>query len=631
MSTMFPCSSWAGDSAIAFVDAGWDKFSGYGLQAFNLAKTQIEGLDGFSVPFHTWNAAFEDDGTLSGFLRPVKPELVEITPPTDFTIPDAPTLNFSAIGVEPAPAEPSELVNLPTLNLPGTPGELSAERPGAAPAMLVPDMPSAPVIIEPDAPELLAVLLPAVPDINISRFEEVPPEFTAAAPSETLDFTEVLYTSPLLDRVREQLTAMMDGQYYLPRAVADALWEQSISTEERGALRQSQEARDQFAAKGWDEPNGLLDKRLAIVRQDIANRRSEAGREVYIRSEQIALENLRFSVQQSIGLESTLLQGHLAVEARRFELVVKGRDVALAVFNARVTQYNAAVQAFNVRVDAYKAYLEGQRTEVDIYRAQVEAAKTVGDLNESRVRMFAEQVRASLAKADLYRAQIEGFRAVLDAERAKIDGFRAEVDAYNGLVDAYKTEWDAYRSRIDGEIAKGNMYDTLAKVYATRVGAWKTKGDMAVAKNDAELKQAEAFLRQHEGTIRAILGKLEGSRALIAAQSATNDARARIYTAEATVEAAAVEADTRAFNAILERSRAKVEMALRDAGLQIEQSTKIASLMLEAMKSSASVSGQLAAASFSAVNFGASVSSSNGYSKGCSQSINYSGELIGLP
>lgn len=628
---MFPCSSIVGDTAVAFVGTGWDVFSNYAAQSYALASAQVDGLNNFSVPYHTWDASFTEDGELSGFIRPIKPTLLPITIPDDVVIPDAPTINIPGVILEAAPIEPAELANIPTFLIPAAPGELIAERPGSAPIMAIPATPAAPIITDPDAPILVEVILPEVPVFNIERFDEPAPEFTAVAPDEALNFTEILYASPLLDRVREQVTAMMDGTYYLPRAVADALWEQAVSREETGALRLKQEISDQFSTKGWEEPNGIMAARLAEAQQATANRRSELNRDIYTKSEQIALENLRFSVQQAMGLETTLLQAHLSVEARRFELIVKGKDIAIAVFNARVTQYNAAIQAYNARIDAYKAFLDGLRAEVDIYRAQVDAAKVIGDLNETNVRMYAEAVRASLARADLYRAQIEGFRAVVEGEKAKIDGYRSEVDAYNSFVSAYKTEWDAYGSRLQAEVEKGKMYETLGQVYATRVGAWQTKGNVAIAQNDAYLKQAEAFLRSHESNVRGILAKLEGSRTVIQAQTASNDSAARIYTAEATVEAAAVEADTRAFNAIMEQSRTKIEMTLRDAGLQIDQSTKIASLLLESMKTGASVSGQLAAASFSAVNFGASVSSSHGYSKGCSQSVSYSGEIADLP
>src|SRR5690606_5021657 len=110
--------------------------------------------------------------------------------------------------------------------------------------------------------------------------------------------------------------------------------------------------------------------------------------DIYIQDETQAVENLKFVVQQSMQLEFTMLQAHLTVEQRKFEFAVKIKDVALAVFNARVTQYNAAVQAYNGRIEAYRAFLDGLRAQVEIYRNQVEAARVRGDINEQRVRMY---------------------------------------------------------------------------------------------------------------------------------------------------------------------------------------------------------------------------------------------------
>lgn len=622
------CNEVYADPALAYVDLGWTTFQKYAFDSYQMAVAQVDGLNGFEIPFHTWDASFSATGELSGFNRPTRPDLIPIAVQDLSTaVPDAPTVTLGPLTIEAAPVEPTALASPPEFMIPAAPGELSAARPGAAPVMTLPTLPDAPVLVDPDAPLLVEVTLPDVPDVTITTFDEIAPIFDAPVPSEHLEFNEQAYVSSLLDQTKAQVAAMMSGEYYLPEAVARALWDRAVSRDDASALKLEQGAREQFSTRGFDQPNGILAGQLFEVRQANRGKRSELNREVYIQEETVAVENLKFAVQQGIQLETTMLQAHLTIEGRRFDLAVKIKDVAVAVFNARVTQYNAVVSAYNARIEAYKAYLDGLRAEVDIYRAQVDAAKVKGEINEQRVRAYAEQIRAQLARAEMYRAQIEGFKATVDAERAKIEGFSAEVDAYRGVVDAYGTEWNAYKTRLEGEAEKGKMYETLARVYGSRVEVFQTKAQVRIAEHQANQQANDALLRQHEAQIKSVLARLETVRAVIAGQTAQNEASARMYEADARIESTAVDADSRAFDAQTKRSETAVTLALRDAEMQLSQLSTRTGLLLRAMESGSQASSQLASSAFSAMNFSAGVSSSQSRNKACSTSFNYSGEI----
>lgn len=621
------CNSLYTDPALTYVDLGMATFIPIATQAFALAQEQVSAVTNFEVPFHTWNAEFDAVGDLVPIIRPTRPALSNITPPPEYSIPDTPNLAIAPVVLDVAPAEPAELSNIPVFSPPPTPSELDAERPGDAPEMNLPTMPDAPVYVEPEAPVLIDIVLPEAPDIEIVPFAEEAPEFDAAIPNDVINFTESLYASDLLNRLREQITAGIDGTFYLPAAVANALWDTAVQREDQSSLKLMQEGRDLHAANGFDEPNGVLNKRLMEIEYQNRGKRAELNRQTYVREEEVALENLRFFVQQGMALETTLLQAHLTIEQRKFDLASKTKDVQIAIFNAHVAQYNAAVNVFNARVDAYRAFIDGQRAEIDIYRAQIEGAKAVGEINVQRTQVYTEQVRSQLARAEIYRAQIEGGRALIEAERAKIEGFREEVNAYVAQVQAHGAEWEAYRTQVMAQAEQGRMYSVLADVYSTRVDVWKTKSQTKFATQEADLKVAEAFLRQHDNQVKTIAVRLDAHRALMAAQTAQNEAVARMYQADTTVEATVSEANARAFQAETERSRVHSEILLRDASMQIQQLNSRTGLLLEALKTGASASSQLAASSLSAFSIGANVSSSQQRSKACQTSFSYSGEI----
>lgn len=621
------CNSTYTDPAPLYFDLAYATIMPLATSSVALAQSQIEAITNFEVPIQQWEASFDATGDLAPYVRPPKPELLDITIPAAPVVPEAPTLNLPPLSVGPAPQEPAELSNIPVFNRPPTPEPLDAERPGPAPTVQTPEMPVAPVLVDPDDVELELIELPTVPGITIERFEELAPEFDAAVPSEAVSFTEEAYESAFLDKLKGTLSTMLDGGFYLPEAVTTALWAGAVQREDASSLKLMQEQRELHSNRGFDEPDGVLASRLLEV--DLANRarRGDLNREVYTRSETIAIENLGRAIASGLTLESSLLQAHLTIQERQFQMAFKVKDLALAVFQARVTQFNGAVQAYNARVDAYRAYLDGLRAEVDVYRAEVEAAKVRGEINEQRVRMYAERIRAQLARAEAYRAQVEGVKAFIDAERSKIEGYRAEVEAFGSLVDAKNSEWEAYRTQIMADAEQGKVFETLSRVYGTRVEAYRTGATVQIAQQDSHLKAAEADLRRHDNMLRALLAQLENARTVIAAQTAHNESAARIYTAEAAIEQAVSDSNTRSFQAETERSRVRSETIIQNVRLAVEQILGVKGLMLEALKSAGQATSQLAASAMSAMNFGASISSSQSRSKACSTSFSYVGEI----
>ena len=617
------------DPAVQLVGDAWTIFRGYAEEGYQLASDQIEAINNFTVTFHTWDGSFQADGELNGFIRPARPELPTISAiDLSGTIPDAPSVAIAPITLDPAPAEPTSLLNPPDLSLTvREPEALDAERPGSAPDMEIPDAPEVPVYDVIAAPTLTEIALPDVPELEITEFAETVPEFTAPPPSGTIGFTETEYVSVFLTSLKTKLSELLAGSG-LPAAVEAALFGRAADREDVNSLKVTQEVREEFAARGFDaEPNGLLAKRLLEVRQNNRNKRSELSREVYIKAEDVAIENMRFAVTNGIQLEGQLLQAHLAIEERKFQLAVQTQQAAIAVFNAYVGQYNAAISAFNARIAAYQAFIEGVKARVNLYQAQVDAAKVAGEINTQRVETYKAQIQADVARAQAYSAQVEGFRARIEAEKAKIDGYRSEVDAYKSFVDAYRAEWDAEKTRIEAEAQRGRLYESLVNGYATRVQIWQTKGEARIQENRANLTNAQAFIQQHEAQVRTVLGRLEAVRTVVQAQSAQSDAIARMYQADASVESTAVDADTRAYQAITAREQARLEILLKDAALQIQQLQANASLLLRGLESSAQASSQLSASAFSAVNFSAGLSNNVSRSEACGTSFSYSGEI----
>jgi len=629
MSSTNICSDLYDDPALILVDSAWGIFKGYADEGISRALEQIDRLNNFTVSFHNWDSSFDATGTLSGFVRPTMPTLPTINA-IDLSgdVPNAPSIAIESIGIDAAPNEPDALNNPPSLDFSYVKPVLNATDPGDLPVLVFDDKPIAPTITLPDLPTLDTISVPDAPTFSVEMFSETAPEFDAPVPNENVSFIETAYSSTLLDEIKATLSGMIQGNFALPAAIADALWGRALSREDGSTAKLKQTAREEFSSRGIDEPNGMLSDRLFEVEQTNRSNRNSLNRDLMIQEENIAVENLRIAVNAGIQLESTLLQAHLAIQQRKFELAIKIKDVAIAVFNAQVARYNALITAYNARVDAYKAFLDGLRAQVDLYRGEVEAAKVRGEINVQRAQLYAEQIRGEISRSDIYRAQVEGFRASIEAQRAVMDGYRASVDAFKARVEAYGIEWNGVQSEINAEVARGNLYNTVVEGYSGRVNVWAKKQDVRIETHKENLTNSDALLRQHDNQVKVLLARLEALKTYTTSQGLQSEQLSRIYEAAARVESSAVEADNRAFSAETERARARSEAANRDASLQITQTVQIAGLLERALESAAQASSQVAASSFSAVNFSAGVSSSQGRSKSCSTSFSYSGEII---
>lgn len=623
------CNAVSTDPALLYVGAGYAQFTQYAAQSFALANSQVDLLNNFNIDYITWNAQFDADGVLGGFRRPERPNMPDIVvPDMTLVLPVAPNINVQPIVLETAPAEPADLLTPPSFNIPAAPAEFNVVAPGAAPVMAEIEAPLPPTLAELLPPELLALVLPAAPNITVPSFDVLPPEFNAPVPDSTLDFTERLYASVFVDQIKAKLAnwILTDGR--VPAALSNAIWGAAISRDDAGALKMYQEARDQFGSKGWDEPTGVLAARLREAQQTNRDKRAQITRDVYIQEETLAIENLKFAIQQGLQLETTYMQAWLTIEQRRFDLIVKAKDVALAVFAAYVQQFNAAVSAYNAQIEGYKAELTTLQTLVQLYVAQIEGVKVLSDINERSVRAYAAQIQAQAAYADLYRSQIEGFKARIDGERARIDGYRSEVEAYSSRVGAYGEEWKAYNSRLEAEVQKGAIYGTMVDAYGKRIDVWRTKSQVAIEDQKGDLAVVEMQLKGYDSQTRVAIAKLEGARINVDAQIARNASLSEVYKTDSAVESTAVDADTRIFSAQTERERAKIELLLKDAEMQMTQLLQRSGLLLEAYKSAGASSSQLAASSFSAMNFSAGISSSSGKSESCSTNFSFSGEIL---
>lgn len=622
---MAECPIWIGDAAVGMVGAAYDKYTEYASKAYKIAVDAVTDVSNFTLAPIGITTHWDFDGSLYGYQRPQQPTLPDIEYRDPGNLPAPPDLPLPGVNFDAPPSDPN--LALPAIRDYPQPDAFAGGSVPDAPVLDPINIPALPPIVLPDVPTLQALNLPDVPVITLPVFTGAPPLNNLEAPQAQWSFTPEEYTSALLTKVTGQISTMLDGGTGLPPAVAQALRDRANVQVDNEEARSVQEAVEEFASRGFEEPNGILSRRVAMVRQDAQNRRNGLNRDIFIQEQQVAIENLRFAVTQGIALEGQLMQAHteemrLALAAAQF-----GRETAIAIFNARVSLFSAESQNFAIEAQVWRSQIEGELSKLEAYRAQIQAEQVRGEINMQSVQIYAERVRAVMVQADLYRAQMEGAHAQAEANRATTEAYRARVQGYAEEVRAYEVAWDAYRAQIGTNETRARVYELLENSYATRVSAWDRTQQSKIAQQNMALSQADLRLRAWRGQLDAILGKYQAERERIGALVSISGQKVDLYRAQATVESVASDANLRVLQTGIERERARTEVELKNVELQINELVQTSNLLLEAKRTVATVGAQLAASSMSAVNFSAGIHSGRSQSQSCDTNFNYSGAI----
>lgn len=255
------------------------------------------------------------------------------------------------------------------------------------------------------------------------------PEFPALAdllnipiPTENFSFTPGQYQDDMLAAVKSTIRSMMAGDFVLPEPAATALRNRAYDAANREEARATDTAYGEFAARGFDEPPGMLRARLDEAHDAARLARMGANRDVYVQDQQIAQENLRAGVSAGVQLEQVLVglftaQEQLQLEAAKFAL-----DIAVRIFETRIRQLVALEELTAAQAQVYTAKVNAL---LGFYRAQIEKYDSDTKRIEVKKDGFVANVELYKAKAQVAQvaseANARAFQLLLERERAKVD------------------------------------------------------------------------------------------------------------------------------------------------------------------------------------------------------------------
>lgn len=516
----------------------------------------------------------------------------------------APSVNVQPLPeFNPSPLAVPSMPSMPSLAalLDGLDTEIEFRLPDAPDVVL----PAAPVLRDfavPQRPDAdMDVSVPDAPDLALPDFDFAgllgffgqPPSVDFNAPNTLFDWREPEYRSEILDEVKTRVSAMLQGGTGLPPEIEAALFARAREREDNAALAQMQQITDQWAARGFSLPSGVLDKQLDAVREQNRLKASELNRDVLVQAATWEIENLRFAVQQGLALEQMTINLFLNTANRLFEAAKFRVESEISVFNARVALFNARISAFGALAEFVKAKLSVVSAQTDLFQA----------------------------RAGLYKTAVEAAHVKVQIAAQQFDAYKTEIQAYAEQIGAEKAKFQAYEAQLSGE-------ETKVKAYAALVGAVGEKADVAVKQNRLKLEAAEAKIKAYNTQLAGFKAQLDASLGQAQFETQSYAARVDAFKAENSAAVSQAEMQSRFADMNVRTNIAYAQMQTAEYEAKMRNALQKSQIALESAKALGQYTAQLAAGAMSAQHVSASMGASTSYghstSKSESTSHNYS-------
>lgn len=625
MATPISSSGQTAADARALVVDGYNRAEEIGDELLEQTLAALENLTYVQVAPLTISVDYDVNSFLPSFVKPVRPGDPSLPGITAQQL-DAPTLadvvmrDVGAAPVEPNMDAYSDYVPpaAPAVPMPVAPV-------GVTPVLDEIDAPDRPVYVLPDVPTLLELDLPDAPVITIPAFDAIRPTFQYDVPEDgDLAYVETEYSSELLDEMRSVIGSMMQGNYGLPLTVEQALFDRARAREDRLSRKQVMEVAEDMSARNLVEPNGILAGRLREVRAENREKGHALNRDLAIERAKEALEGVKSAITQGMALEQVLIQQNESRNERALKVAMYVRDFSINRLNAQIGIANLQSQMYATDAQVWRQRIEGELSKLEAFKAQIDAQRLRGEINSDLIDQYKAQFDAIRALSDIYRSDVEAAKAKGDLNLQKLEAAKLVLQKYSTEVEGWSKLWDGYKSQVDAAQGRVRFAEALAGMFATRMQAYKIKGDVYAQEAQMKLANNGQLLSVFQAKLANAAQDLQGQMAALDAAVKQHEARTRLYQAEGDIAQAESAALDRAVSLKNEQERNRTDVALRQADMGIQQMLKIGEIMVEQLKARAQALAQLLASSQSGVNLAASISGSGSASS--AWGVNWSGE-----
>lgn len=481
---------------------------------------------------------------------------------------------------------------------------------GTAPAL--PELrdvavPDAPVVVLPDAPQFLALTTHTFGGVNLreewlDKLDTIP-ELSILQPAPFAYSPGARYASQLLDNLKAQLNARINGGTGIAPVVEQAIWDRSRDRETQIALAGEQDVLRSAEALGFPLPSGVLAGQLADARRNYQDKLSSLSRDISIKQAELEQANAKDALQLALQLETSLMDDAYRLEQLAVEVAKAEADNAIAAHNAAIEHYKALLAGYQAYASAYETVIKAELNKVEVFKALLSAEQTKADINQSLVGRYKAEIEGAMAAVEIYKARVGAAQTLVELERTRIQAGGEQIRAFVATINAETAKSDLYKVTVGAEATKVEAFGALTRAYGTKVGAQAEKSRAEVSKFQTQL-QAKAL-------------EWDGWRARLTAASARVEAAARQssiivdgYRAGASAAEAQAGSYMRRWEADIKQYEAGTNVAFMAAKQNAEAVMHTGDARLDAAKVGLTSASQRLASAWTMVSASASISGS---------------------
>ena len=216
----------------------------------------------------------------------------------------------------------------------------------------------------------------------------------------------------------------------------------------------------------------------------------------------------------------------------------------------------------------------------------LEAAKVTADITIS---LFKERINRYNSMVETYKADVLAYKTGIEAEMVRAETYKARISGLQAIAQVDESRVKVYAAHMSAIEQMVNVYNIEVKSVAIMYEAERQKVERYKV-------QVEAYVAAIDGITKKYLGEVEAYKAYISAWNASAESKTKLIDLKARAEIAELEATIKEW---------EIQLKL------IQESTNV---KLEALKTVAQVSSNLAAGALSAIHASVSDSYNNSYS-----------------
>ena len=541
--------------------------------------------------------------------RPTVPTLSFITktPPSALQI-DVPSVNLD-LGLI-----PTFDVEAPSINIPENPERFSETVPTKDFVLdLDKTFPDAPDTTLPTVPTFIDLDIPSPLEISIPLFVgDLPDSALIAVPDNTFIFLEDPYSSSLLDEIKTELSSRLSNSTGLNPVVEQAIWDRARDRESTALLQAERTLLIERSESGFSRPTGAALAALEQVVQESQGKLIEVSREIMIKQAELEQENFKFSMQQAISLEDTLMREWNNFQQRSFEVARYTQEVAIEIYKARVSQYNIELEAYKASAVVFEAKIRAELSKVEIFKAEIDAQKLISDINEQAVDIYVAQISAIETSVEIYKTTVQAVAEELRAEALKIEVYKSDVQAYTALVAAKAEEYRGFSEEVKAELIKSEVFDSQVKSFVSRIQAYSTTKDLEIKQADLKIDVEKLKLDKYGLDLDSYIKQIQSDQLIAQTSVDLYKGELQAYLADVSYNISISDLDLKNSEAIIDQNKFELDSAIERIKIRANLIDAENKNRLQGMISAGSIYAQLGSSSLNAINVSASFQDSIG-------------------